>query len=239
MWLRTGVTDGATLFRVEGPRRHLVNLVEKRHGLNHPANTTTSFVFEGALYRWGAGIGNQDLLISRLEDNGATWTKPTDATNGVLLTGGFTGRRARGGLRRASLAGLRTAGSNTSIKRPFVISAPVDADLLDASSWTKIRQPHYRQRNDRQQRKRPLPRLIEGQHGRHLQRPLQHPRASSKQTSQLAAKVTVTSPSKLTFSVSNDFITFPGGGRNSRSVRLSRAAATGPSPILRPRNTSE
>ena len=38
-------------------------------------------------------------------------------------------------------------------------------------------------------------------------------RASSRQTSQLAAKVTVTSPSKLTFSVSNDFITFPGGGK--------------------------
>lgn len=64
-------------------------------------------------------------------------------------------------------------------------------------------------------------------------------RASSRQTSQLAAKVTVTSPSKLTFSVSNDFITFPGGGKNSRSVTTSRAAATGPSPILRPRNTSE
>ena len=39
-------------------------------------------------------------------------------------------------------------------------------------------------------------------------------RASSRQTSQLAAKVTVTSPFKLTFSVSlNYFITFPGGGK--------------------------
>ena len=134
----TGVTDGAALFVSKDRGATWSLLVENVTALNHIRNYYNLFVFEGALYMMGAGAGNQNLLISRSEDNGVTWTEPTDATNGVLLTGGFHSAAVPvvvydGRLWRA----CETAGSDTSIKRPFVISAPVDADLLDASSWTK------------------------------------------------------------------------------------------------------
>ena len=160
----------------------------------------------------GAGTGNQELLISRSEDNGVTWTNPTDATNGVLLTGGFHSAAVPvvvydGRLWRA----CETAGSDTSIKRPFVISAPVDADLLDASSWTKS--DNLITDNEIIVNEKTVTELIEGNMVTTANGLYNILRASSKQTSQLAAKVTVTSPSKLTFSVSNDFVTFPGGGK--------------------------
>lgn len=208
----TGVTDGAALFVSKDRGATWSLLVENVTALNHIRNYYNLFVFEGALYMMGAGAGNQNLLISRSEDNGVTWTEPTDATNGVLLTGGFHSAAVPvvvydGRLWRA----CETAGSDTSIKRPFVISAPVDADLLDASSWTKS--DNLITDNEMIVNEKTVTELIEGNMVATSDGLYNILRASSRQTSQLAAKVTVTSPSKLTFSVSNDFITFPGGGK--------------------------
>lgn len=208
----TGVTDGAALFVSKDRGATWSLLVENVTALNHIRNYYNLFVFEGALYMMGAGAENQKLLISRSEDNGVTWTEPTDATNGVLLTGGFHSAAVPvvvydGRLWRA----CETAGSDTSIKRPFVISAPVDADLLDASSWTKS--DNLITDNEMIVNEKTVTELIEGNMVATSDGLYNILRASSRQTSQLAAKVTVTSPSKLTFSVSNDFITFPGGGK--------------------------
>lgn len=85
----TGVTDGAALFVSKDRGATWSLLVENVTALNGIRNYYNLFVFEGALYMMGAGAGNQNLLISRSEDNGRDLDRPTDATNGVLLTGGF------------------------------------------------------------------------------------------------------------------------------------------------------
>ena len=82
---------------------------------------------------------------------------------------------------------------------------------FDASSWTKS--DNLITDNEMIVNEKTVTELIEGNMVATSDGLYNILRASSRQTSQLAAKVTVTSPSKLTFSVSNDFITFPRGGK--------------------------
>ncbi len=202
----TGVTEGAALFVSKDRGATWSTLVENVTALNGITNYYNLFVFEGALYMMGAGVGNQNLLISRSEDNGVTWTEPTDATNGVLLTGDFHSAAVPvvvydGRLWRAFEAS----------KQVCVISAPVDADLLDASSWEMANNVAAGDEIDVDGKT--VTKFIEGNMVATPYGLYNILRASSKQTSQLAAKVTVTSPSKLSFDVSKDMITFPGGGK--------------------------
>ncbi len=96
------------------------------------------FVHRGVLYILGTRHEYGDILIRRSTDGGKTWTQPTDATTGLLRKGSYhcapcpilihDGRLWRsmeqyGGYLWGNFGSL-------------VISAPVDADLLDAGSWT-------------------------------------------------------------------------------------------------------
>jgi hypothetical protein len=100
----------------------------------------TLFVHNGALYLIGTERENGDTLIRRSADSGKTWTDPVDENTGRLLQGSFHcapqpvvihNRRIWRGM-EDTMAG----GGWGKHFRAFMMSAPVDADLLKASSWT-------------------------------------------------------------------------------------------------------
>lgn len=102
---------------------------------------STLFVHREALYLVGPDRHHGNVLIRRSLDGGLTWTSPADATSGVLRDDGQYhcapmqvveqgGRLWRAMERRDPPVAW---GSNY---RAGVMSAPVDADLLNAANWT-------------------------------------------------------------------------------------------------------
>lgn len=99
------------------------------------------FVHHSALYLLGPHKHHGNILIRRSTDGGSTWTTPTSSTTGVL--------RDNGEYHCAPMPVIEHAGR---LWRAFewrhppvawginyragMLSAPVDADLLNAASWT-------------------------------------------------------------------------------------------------------
>ncbi len=102
---------------------------------------STLFVHRGNLYLMGTRRQDGDLVIRRSVDGGRTWTEPADARSGLLRsdakyhTAPVPVVEHNGRIWRAfeDIMGPGGWGSNF---RSFVMSAPVDADLLDAGNWT-------------------------------------------------------------------------------------------------------
>ena len=103
------------------------------------------FVHEGAVYLLGASQQYGSIVIRRSEDNGNTWTHPKDDRSGLLFRGGPYRTPPNyhcapvpvalhdGRIYRAfeDMRGTRWGVDFESL----VISAPADADLLDARVW--------------------------------------------------------------------------------------------------------
>ena len=104
------------------------------------------FVHEEKVYLLGVSQEYGSIVIRRTDDDGFTWTHPEDETSGLLFRGGpcheppnyhcgvMPVLRANGRLYRAFE-------DNSPLHWPrgfqsFVISAPQDADLLNAANWT-------------------------------------------------------------------------------------------------------
>lgn len=98
------------------------------------------FVHKGDLYLLGPDRHHGTVLIRRSKDGGKTWTQPTNRQNGVILTGQY------------HCAPMPVVEYNGRLWRPMetahgpelvwgrrygamVMSASVDADLLDMKSW--------------------------------------------------------------------------------------------------------
>ncbi|MBI5767266.1 MAG: exo-alpha-sialidase [Verrucomicrobia bacterium] len=104
---------------------------------------STLFVHRGALYLIGTSARASHLIVRRSTDDGRTWTNPTDHRHGLLAEGKYhcgptpvvvhAGRVWRAFEQFAPSAPEREF-------RAFVMSAPEDADLLDAKSWTRTNQ---------------------------------------------------------------------------------------------------
>ncbi|NQT15173.1 MAG: exo-alpha-sialidase [Planctomycetes bacterium] len=103
---------------------------------------STLFVHRGALYIIGTLARYNDTIIRRSADGGQTWTEPDDGNTGVLLADGkyhcapqpvvvHVGRIWRG---MEDADGPPKGWAKHF--RAFMMSAPVDADLLRAESWT-------------------------------------------------------------------------------------------------------
>lgn len=101
------------------------------------------FVHRGDVYLLGTTYGGGDAVIRKSTDGGRTWTEPKDKTSGILLDDAkyhcapvpvvvHNGRIWRG---MEDLEGSKAPGFGPQF-RAFVMSAPVDADLLRADSWT-------------------------------------------------------------------------------------------------------
>ena len=101
---------------------------------------STLFVHRGALYLIGASGRYGNAVIRRSDDGGKTWTEPKDATSGVLLAGPV--HCAPGPVIEHNGRLWRGMEDSTNVRRwglpyrAFMMSAPVDADLLRADSWT-------------------------------------------------------------------------------------------------------
>lgn len=91
------------------------------------AGWSTLFEHRGRLYLFGVAASGTPLRIRRSDDEGATWTNPTDASNGLLGPGGS------GTPNSPVVFGGRLWIANGT----RVHSAPVGADLLLAASWTR------------------------------------------------------------------------------------------------------
>ena len=90
------------------------------------------------------------VVIRKSTDNGQTWTTPTDSNNGILLSYGeyhtapvpvviYQGRIWR------SMEDRFPPTDWGKYFRTFVMSAPVDSDLLDAKNWETTNRLSYNQ----------------------------------------------------------------------------------------------
>ena len=97
------------------------------------------FVHKGGLYLMGTSGSYGDVVIRRSKDGGKTWTVPRDGRTGLLLTGSRYHTSSmpvivhNGRLWRTMEDNTGRWGSGF---RSFMMSVPVDADLLTASNWT-------------------------------------------------------------------------------------------------------
>jgi len=101
------------------------------------------FCHEGALYMMGTSAGHRQghCVIRRSADGGRTWTRAKDKNSGLLFpdlsyhTAPVPVVVHHGRIWRA-MEDEKTGGGWGHMFRAFILSAPVDADLLQASSWT-------------------------------------------------------------------------------------------------------
>lgn len=99
------------------------------------------FVHRGALYLMGTQGGFNRMIILRSDDKGKTWSVPVDSKHGMLSGESKSYHSAsvpvvvaNGRIWRAMEDNIPLGGRHF---RAFVMSAPVDADLLDSSVWTR------------------------------------------------------------------------------------------------------
>lgn len=174
------------------------------------------FVHKGALYIMGTDRQYGSFFIRKSDDEGATWTEPTTKGNGLLLSGEFhcapTPVVEYGGrLWRA----IETAhGPVREWGKRFgamLISAPSDANLLQAKNWTSTNVIYYDAT------------LLEGKLWGWLEgNAVVTPRGEIanmlrvQDTTTFKERSTIMQVTadgkKITFNPTTDFIDFPGGG---------------------------
>jgi hypothetical protein len=99
------------------------------------------FVHRGAVYLLGTSRENGLCVIRRSDDGGQTWTEPRDSKSGVLFGEGryhcapVPVVEHDGRLWRAMEDAMGPGGWGEHF-HTFMMSAPADADLLDAANWT-------------------------------------------------------------------------------------------------------
>lgn len=182
----------------------------------HGAFWSSLFVHRGGLYLLGPDRHHGRVLIRRSQDGGVTWTEPKDNRTGVL--------RANAEYHCAPVPVLEHGGR---LWRAFewrhppeawgvnyqagVLSAPTDADLLDASQWTASRfLPSDRSWNSGDMGAWLEGNIIAGPDGQ-LVNLL---RVDTKGTPEKAAMVQVSPDgTALHFDPPSGFIDFPGGAK--------------------------
>lgn len=98
------------------------------------------FYHEGAIYIFGTCRHHGNIVIRRSTDGGVTWSNPADAKNGLIVEGEYHTAPTpvivhKGRVWKAfeyATHKVRKWGRRYS---SVVLSAPLNADLLDASSW--------------------------------------------------------------------------------------------------------
>jgi len=181
---------------------------------------STVFVHKGALYIIGTSTHHGSVVIRRSIDRGLTWTIPRDRNTGLLIAQGqyhcapvpvvvHKGRIWRAMEDRYPPRGW---GSNL---RSFVMSAPVDADLLKADSWTMSNRLRFDQ-------KWPGRAWLEGNIVVTPQNKLINILRVEYDDAEIAAIVRISENGKLvSFDPEKDFIDFFGGS-NKFTIRYDR-----------------
>lgn len=114
----------------------------ERLGTIRGAWWSSLFVHRGALYLMGPDREYGHVVIRRSTDGGKTWTEPRDGNTGLLLADGKYHTAPcpvvvhDGRIWRAMEDAMGPGGWGSHF-RAFMMSAPQDADLLRAESWTR------------------------------------------------------------------------------------------------------
>jgi hypothetical protein len=119
--------SGTTFIHRSNDRGATWHLLTTLHGMKRGS----LFVLNGVLYIWGYTAAPGSIVIRKSHDSGQTWTTPTDARNGLLRAGKFGGTPCIPAVHDGRL--WLAQGGNR------VMSAPVEADLLQAEVWTLSR----------------------------------------------------------------------------------------------------
>ncbi|MBN2293221.1 MAG: exo-alpha-sialidase, partial [Pirellulales bacterium] len=101
------------------------------------------FVLDNDLYMLGTSKSHGNLVIRKSTDGGYTWTNPVDASSGLLRAAGTVGYHTssmplvihNGRIWRA-YEDNGAGGGWPYQYRVHIMSAPIGANLLDASNWT-------------------------------------------------------------------------------------------------------
>jgi len=99
------------------------------------------FVHRGDLYLMGTSRNHGDTVIRRSTDGGKTWSVAKDRKSGILLDDAKfhcapVPIAVHGGRLWRGMEDAEGPGNWGSHFRAFMMSAPVDCDLLDAGNWT-------------------------------------------------------------------------------------------------------
>ena len=88
---------------------------------------STVFSHNGALFVFGYAHRSGNIVIRKSQDGGFTWTTPSNENNGLLRTGEYGGTANSPVIHEGRLWIAQST---------RLMSAPTDADLLRADSWT-------------------------------------------------------------------------------------------------------
>src|SRR5262249_30555167 len=99
------------------------------------------FVNKSVLYFLGTDHHYGNTVIRRSVDNGSSWTEPTDNEHGLLLQGKYHCAPTpvieyKGKLWRGMEDAMGPVQVWGKLSGAFMMSVPVDADLLKADNWT-------------------------------------------------------------------------------------------------------
>lgn len=97
---------------------------------------STLFFHQSALYLIGPNRQSGAVVIRRSTDGGDNWTTPTDGKSGLLLPEGRFHCGPMPVIEHHGRLWRAMEGSTSGDLRAFMMSIPIDADLLDASNWT-------------------------------------------------------------------------------------------------------
>lgn len=129
-----------------GDRTHVFRSTDRGQTWSRSAELTGQwwsglFVHNGKLYLMGTSKAYGACIIRRSDDGGTTWTEPKDENSGVILGEGKYHTSSmpvvvhNGRLWRAMEDGDGPGGWGSHF-RAFMLSAPEDADILNAKNWT-------------------------------------------------------------------------------------------------------
>ena len=173
------------------------------------------FVHQGKVYAMGTDHEHENLIIRRSDDGGKSWTDPGDADHGLIATGAWHTAPmpvvAHGGRLWRAVEDADGGSMWGARYRARMLSAPEDADLLKAGSWT-ISNPLARN-----------PAWLGNDFGGWLEgNAVVDPagnivdvlRVDTSRAPEKAAIVRITPDGKTaTFDPENDFVDFPGGAK--------------------------
>jgi len=171
------------------------------------------FVHNGTLYLMGTSGVQSNVIIRKSTDKGVTWTYPTNDTDGILLSGQYHSAPvpvvvSGGRIWRAFETNVE--GEN---KTAFVMSAPVNADLMKAANWTCTNALNYNTAwisGDGKSFKQWLEGNVVVDKNGNIVNIL---RVDEEKYGGVAAIATVTGTTQLGFNPTTDIINFPGGGK--------------------------
>lgn len=133
-----GISELARIYRSrdKGKTWHQISEIEG-------STWATLFKHKGAVYLLGTSAGHQlgHVVIMRSLDNGLTWTKPVDEKSGLLKPDlsyhtAPTPVIVHNGRIWRTMEDEKGGGGWGRTFRAMIMSAPVDADLLEAKNWT-------------------------------------------------------------------------------------------------------